>query len=458
MRLLWPEDFMQYIKNDKRDDFVEIFKAFDPNNSEEVQELVRSVCALANSNYGTTYIIVKEVTSSVDVELQTKQQQLSSFLEWIRILDDNEARSVLQTSRNLPKDSRRSDSKEQDDISAIVTPQQMRDVLEKSFNDTELRNLCFDMTIDYETLPGAGKADKARELIQYCTRHSCYKDLVQRCRKLRPEAFATVKEDCIRQRDRLQEEINRLQSRKHADSRGLIRSIRSIIQKDFYNPPITELSTEDFYGSLVLLMTIKPFEGKPFLLKDGTLWIKQPGIIREAEMEEIYGIVSNYSYHKGKYDAANNFFERFKDYLNDRNIDPIKIETLRHTVDAFMDNCNPDFDEGYFFLYELLQIQSPDRALDFLSKAIDINGKTKYREKRIDLAYQQGIKLSTNSDETPGVDPQRIAEELNEYLKMINEDITQLRRQGALPRDTLSSYDSSVKDLKDEIDKWQDRI
>ena len=65
---------------------------------------------------------------------------------------------------------------------------QLRRVLDEYFNETELRNLCFDMGIDYEGLSSGGKADKARELIAHCERHGRVDELERRCRELRPNA------------------------------------------------------------------------------------------------------------------------------------------------------------------------------------------------------------------------------------------------------------------------------
>ena len=48
---------------------------------------------------------------------------------------------------------------------------QLRQLLSESFDDNELRDLCFDLRIDYESLPGDGKSAKARELVMYCDRH-----------------------------------------------------------------------------------------------------------------------------------------------------------------------------------------------------------------------------------------------------------------------------------------------
>ena len=53
----------------------------------------------------------------------------------------------------------------------------LRDILVTYFNDGELRDLCFDLGIDYENLGGEGKAGKARELVAYCVRHNRLTDL-----------------------------------------------------------------------------------------------------------------------------------------------------------------------------------------------------------------------------------------------------------------------------------------
>ena len=47
----------------------------------------------------------------------------------------------------------------------------LRQILVKYFSESELRDLCFDLRVDYESLPGEGKGDKARELVTYSERH-----------------------------------------------------------------------------------------------------------------------------------------------------------------------------------------------------------------------------------------------------------------------------------------------
>jgi hypothetical protein len=64
----------------------------------------------------------------------------------------------------------------------------LRQMIITYFNDSELRDLCFDLQIDYESLEGQGKASKARELIAYVVRYRRTAELIAVCRRLRPEA------------------------------------------------------------------------------------------------------------------------------------------------------------------------------------------------------------------------------------------------------------------------------
>jgi hypothetical protein len=62
----------------------------------------------------------------------------------------------------------------------------LRQNLVDSFSDTELHDLCFDMGIDYEDLPGEGRAAKARELVAYMDRRGRIAELAQKGSELRP--------------------------------------------------------------------------------------------------------------------------------------------------------------------------------------------------------------------------------------------------------------------------------
>jgi len=58
--------------------------------------------------------------------------------------------------------------------------------LDKHFNQSELRDLAFQVGIDYDNLPGDNKADKARELVQYLERRGRSPELVAMCLRQRP--------------------------------------------------------------------------------------------------------------------------------------------------------------------------------------------------------------------------------------------------------------------------------
>jgi len=63
----------------------------------------------------------------------------------------------------------------------------LRDQITASFNLDELMDLCFELQIDYELLPGDSKRAKVRGLMEYCQRHGRISDLTQRVLRLRPE-------------------------------------------------------------------------------------------------------------------------------------------------------------------------------------------------------------------------------------------------------------------------------
>ena len=62
---------------------------------------------------------------------------------------------------------------------------QLREWLERSFDEEELRTLCFDLLVDYESLGGQGKAGKVRALIAYMERHNRIEELIQYCAQKR---------------------------------------------------------------------------------------------------------------------------------------------------------------------------------------------------------------------------------------------------------------------------------
>ncbi len=64
---------------------------------------------------------------------------------------------------------------------------QVRQLLNEGLNKSELSDLCFDLHIEYDNLPGESKSDKARELVSYCVRRSRMPDLIACGKQLHPD-------------------------------------------------------------------------------------------------------------------------------------------------------------------------------------------------------------------------------------------------------------------------------
>jgi hypothetical protein len=56
------------------------------------------------------------------------------------------------------------------------------------FSEGELRQLCFELGVDFETLSGTTKQDKAREIILLFERKDTVADLLSACKRTRPDA------------------------------------------------------------------------------------------------------------------------------------------------------------------------------------------------------------------------------------------------------------------------------
>jgi hypothetical protein len=85
-----------------------------------------------------------------------------------------------------------SESNMQDQISGSLNQgreqsKKLRRILTDKFNEVELRALCLDLGVDYESLPGVGKGEKVRELVAYYERRDSLAELAQTCRQLRPK-------------------------------------------------------------------------------------------------------------------------------------------------------------------------------------------------------------------------------------------------------------------------------
>lgn len=62
-------------------------------------------------------------------------------------------------------------------------------LLTEHFDEAELRTLCFDMGLDYESLPAQGRAGKVREIVAQVERRGAITELIAQCRRQRPDVF-----------------------------------------------------------------------------------------------------------------------------------------------------------------------------------------------------------------------------------------------------------------------------
>ncbi|MBP6786035.1 MAG: hypothetical protein KA170_00500 [Candidatus Promineofilum sp.] len=71
-----------------------------------------------------------------------------------------------------------------------VNQQTLWKALSEGYNESELRDLCFELSIDYEDLPGDTKSAKARELVLHAKRHGLIARLVEQVMVDRPQLLA----------------------------------------------------------------------------------------------------------------------------------------------------------------------------------------------------------------------------------------------------------------------------
>ncbi|MCP4545489.1 MAG: phosphotransferase [bacterium] len=78
---------------------------------------------------------------------------------------------------------------------------ELRRVLGDRFDAGELRDLCFDLGVDYDELSGKVKADKVRALLGYLERRARIPELVQVVKQLRPDISGEDEEGTLKRSD-----------------------------------------------------------------------------------------------------------------------------------------------------------------------------------------------------------------------------------------------------------------
>ena len=111
------------------------------------------------------------VGATLEVDVDTQEVQSSA--------DTTQPKTVLGDGQGKKEQA-------EDEFTVKYLARLRQDIVEH-FDDSDLRDLCFDMGIDYDDLPGQSKKDKARELIARCKRTSRIRDLLAKLKDLRPK-------------------------------------------------------------------------------------------------------------------------------------------------------------------------------------------------------------------------------------------------------------------------------
>lgn len=73
--------------------------------------------------------------------------------------------------------------------SDLEQQQRLFQILSGTFNNGELRDLCFELGIEYDDLLGETRRDKARELVAFARRRDRLAELERAILRARPKAF-----------------------------------------------------------------------------------------------------------------------------------------------------------------------------------------------------------------------------------------------------------------------------
>ncbi len=71
----------------------------------------------------------------------------------------------------------------------MIDQAELREILGTCLDEEELQTFCFERNVEYEHLPGKGKAGKVRALVAYCERHRRFLELLLACYRWRPQVF-----------------------------------------------------------------------------------------------------------------------------------------------------------------------------------------------------------------------------------------------------------------------------
>jgi hypothetical protein len=119
---------------------------------------------------------LEEQISNLRGSLRRSITRLESILERLELIPE----------LKVPTREEQEDERPQQAVGLIFRIK-LHQMLTSKFNEGEIKNLCFYLGVDYDSLSDQGKDSKARELISYLEHRERLEDLIETGKHLRPE-------------------------------------------------------------------------------------------------------------------------------------------------------------------------------------------------------------------------------------------------------------------------------
>jgi DNA-binding NtrC family response regulator len=117
--------------------------------------------------------------------LKERRATLSADIQGLLFLEYNNPETLSERLSHWIEDQVKEAERPSDLAPERLT--RLLQMLSERFDEGELKSLCFHLEVGYDDLPAQGKANKARELVQYLERRGRIYDLIKKGEELRPD-------------------------------------------------------------------------------------------------------------------------------------------------------------------------------------------------------------------------------------------------------------------------------